>query len=74
MKYFALFFIVTAFFIGGKSVESQRDDDLTEEEQKQKLDKRIPPEILAAVFPVKANLPRLWMRSSKNTERKLNKL
>lgn len=66
MKYFALLFIVTVFFIGCESVESQqatnlklktesnsseiiqsskdRLEDLTEE-QKQKLNYRIPPEV-----------------------------
>jgi hypothetical protein len=42
MKYFALFFIVTMFFAGCTSKE--RLEDLTEE-QKQKLDRRIPPEV-----------------------------
>ena len=58
MKYFALYLIVAALFIGCKSVESQqvtnpseivqaskeRLVDLTEE-QKQRLNKRIPPEV-----------------------------
>jgi hypothetical protein len=42
MKYFALFFIVVMFFVACSS--KGRLADLTEE-QKQKLDKRIPPEI-----------------------------
>ena len=48
MKYFALFFIVNVFFIGceraGSQSSKERLEDLTEE-QKQKLDKRIPPEV-----------------------------
>ncbi|HVE56872.1 MAG TPA: hypothetical protein VNB22_08585 [Pyrinomonadaceae bacterium] len=45
MKYFALFFIAITFFIGCE-IKSSKDrlEGLTEE-QKQRLDKRIPPEV-----------------------------
>jgi hypothetical protein len=43
MKYFVLLFIVAAFFAGCKS-SGNRVEDLTQE-QKQQLDKKIPPEV-----------------------------
>jgi ribonuclease HII len=45
MKYFGLFFLLTTFLIGCESIQKIDQSKELTSEQKQKLDKRIPPEI-----------------------------